>query len=97
MASHENAEPEVLHVQGFLTPLQDWPNERRLDVVPQLSTQRTALAEIDRFKGRDRAARVVRQQRQEFCENMTPSFETTYRIGAPKGVIICICKPGEHE
>jgi hypothetical protein len=97
MASHENPEPEVLHVQGFLTPLEDWHNERQLDVVPQLGSRLGSVAEIDRFKGRERAAKVVCQQRQEFCENMAPGREPTYHIGAPRGVIICICKPGEHE
>ena len=97
MANQENPEPEVLHVQGHLTPLQDWNNDRRRGGVPQLATGAVALVEADRFKGHDRAARFLREQQQEFCEHFVPERDATYRIGRPRRVYICICRPGEHS
>ncbi|MFD5234332.1 hypothetical protein ACFWJ5_38630 [Streptomyces qaidamensis] len=92
MANEANPEPEVLHHRGVLTPFQEWHNEPRCGEVPKVPRMPPPGAgltvDLDRFKGRARAAQVVRQQSREFCETVTPGQGATCGLGVPKPVVI---------
>ncbi|MGA4850869.1 hypothetical protein ACOBQB_33220 [Streptomyces sp. G5(2025)] len=100
MPNERNSEYEVLHQRGTLTPFQEWHNEPAGDAVPELPERDGELSGSDRFMGHNRATRVVRQQRSEFCESDThpaPAPAETCGFGPPKPARFCMCRRGDHE
>lgn len=96
MANDPNSEYEVLHLGAwlFVTPFQDWHNERALAKVPERIPFGRELTKTNR------GMVLVRQRplRDEFHEELPPpAFQVTCGLGPPRRVRICMCRRGDHK
>ncbi|WP_221348540.1 hypothetical protein [Streptomyces beigongshangae] len=98
MANDQNPEYEVLHYGAwrFVTPFQEWHNERALARVPGRAAHDGEPARTNR--GTAVLARRQRRLLNEFQEELLPLTHTeTCGFGAARPVRICMCERGEHE
>ncbi|MFJ3826042.1 hypothetical protein [Streptomyces nodosus] len=99
MADDQNSKYEVVLHYGawrFVTPYQEWHNERAPSRVPERTYLEAELA------GRStRTATLVRRKSKahgEFHEELPPPAHTeTYWLGPERPLRICTCQHGEHE
>ncbi|GAB2807529.1 hypothetical protein GCM10027091_44390 [Streptomyces daliensis] len=100
MATDQNSAFEVLHngAWRFVTPFQEWHNERvhvrtleRASRERELATQNSVTAILVKHQGQ-------RKGKGEFEEDFPPpAHEETCGFGPPRPVRICMCRRGEHE
>jgi hypothetical protein len=98
MANDPTSQCMVIHLgaQGFVTPFQEWHNERALVRVPERAAQEAELG------GRGTAtATLVRRERRtdgEFHEELpAPAHKKTCGLGPEQPARICRCRQGDHE
>ncbi|MCX4564677.1 hypothetical protein OHA02_52320 [Streptomyces phaeochromogenes] len=99
MAKNPDCNYEVLHYGSlrFVTPYQEWHNERSFPPLPEPVVHGAGVRDVPL----SRRVILVRQQRRnwgEFQEELLPPAHTeTCGLGPPRPIEICRCRQGDHE